>query len=158
MDKGKEKCEMLKAIRAYVAEKYGVDYIPSECNHQGKCLGTCPKCDAELEYIQKQLEEKGINDIANDAKLSEIVEKYMSEPASDENIIDIKLEGDVAIPEEEGEINMPRLEGDVHWPRLEGSVHWPWLEGADSENSSQRPENSFFCPDETDDIDDLDDY
>ena len=140
MDKGKEKCEMLKAIRAYVAEKYGVDYIPSECNHQGKCLGTCPKCDAELEYIQKQLEEKGINDIANDAKLSEMVEKYMSEPASDENIIDIKLEGDVAIPEEEGEINMPRLED------------------ADSENSSQRPENSFFCPDETDDIDDLDDY
>ena len=53
MDKGKEKCEILKAIRAYVAEKYCLDYTPSECNHRGKCRGTCPKCDAELEYLQK---------------------------------------------------------------------------------------------------------
>lgn len=56
MDKGKEKCEILKAIRAYVAEKYGLDYTPSACNHQGKCHGTCPKCDTELENIQSQLE------------------------------------------------------------------------------------------------------
>lgn len=47
MDKGKEKCEILKSIRAYVAEKYGLDYTPSECNHWSKCRGTCPKCDAE---------------------------------------------------------------------------------------------------------------
>lgn len=68
MDKGKEKCEILKAIRAYVAEKYCLDYTLSECNHWGKCSGTCPKCDAELEYLQKQLEKKGITDITNDSK------------------------------------------------------------------------------------------
>ena len=76
MDKGKEKCEILKAIRAYVAEKYGLDYTPSECNHRGKCRGTCPKCDAELENIQRQLEKKGITDITNDSKLSEMVDKF----------------------------------------------------------------------------------
>ena len=83
MDKGKEKCEILKAIRAYLAEKYCLDYTPSECNHRGKCRGTCPKCDAELEYLQKQLEKKGITDFTNDSKLSEMVEKYLSNSAND---------------------------------------------------------------------------
>lgn len=84
MDKGKEKCEILKAIRAYVAEKYGLDYTPSECNHRGKCRGTCPKCDAELENIQRQLEKKGITDITNDTKLSKMVEDYLLTPTNDE--------------------------------------------------------------------------
>ena len=100
MDKGKEKCEILKAIRAYVAEKYGLDYTPSECNHRGKCRGTCPKCDAELENIQRQLEKKGITDITNDSKLSEMVEKYLSNSANDvdneEGLVpDLPLEGDM---------------------------------------------------------------
>ena len=43
MDKGKEKCEILKAIRAYVAEKYGLEYTATECTHKGDCPGTCPK-------------------------------------------------------------------------------------------------------------------
>ena len=53
MSKGKEKCEILKAIRTYVADKYGVEYTPSECNHKGECQGTCPKCDGELADLQK---------------------------------------------------------------------------------------------------------
>lgn len=60
MSKGKEKCEILKAIRTYVADKYGVEYTPSECNHKGECQGTCPKCDGELADLQKKLEAKGI--------------------------------------------------------------------------------------------------
>lgn len=114
MDKGKEKCEILKAIRAYVAEKYCLDYTPSECNHWGKCSGTCPKCDAELEYLQKQLEKKGITDITNDSKLSEMVEKYLSNSANDvdneEMVIGVlKPLDDIYATE-----GMPKpLEGDV---------------------------------------------
>ena len=130
MDKGKEKCEILKAIRAYVAEKYGLDYTPSACNHQGKCRGTCPKCDTELESIQSQLEKKGITDITNDTKLIEMVENYQSKPANVENddymsvgvpepLVDIyategmpnPLEGDVVI--EEGLVPDQPLEGDA---------------------------------------------
>ena len=130
MDKGKEKCEILKAIRAYVAEKYGLDYTPSACNHQGKCHGTCPKCDTELESIQSQLEKKGITDITNDTKLIEMVENYQSKPANVENddymsvgvpepLVDIyategmpnPLEGDVVI--EEGLVPDQPLEGDA---------------------------------------------
>lgn len=130
MDKGKEKCEILKAIRAYLAEKYCLDYTPSECNHRGKCRGTCPKCDAELEYLQKQLEKKGITDITNDTKLSKMVDDYLLKPTNDEEDGDMlvgvpdipvdtyategmpkPLEGDVVI--EEGVVPDQPLEGEV---------------------------------------------
>lgn len=136
MDKGKEKCEILKAIRAYVAEKYCLDYTPSECNHRGKCRGTCPKCDAELEYLQKQLEKKGITDITNDSKLSEMVEKYLSNSANDvdneEMVIGVlkplddiyategmpkPLDGDVVI--EEGLVPDQPIEGDMRHAPIE---------------------------------------
>lgn len=130
MDKGKEKCEILKAIRAYVAEKYGLNYTPSECSHRGKCRGTCPKCDAELADIQEQLEKKGITDITNDTKLSEMVDDDLLKSTKDEEDSDMlvgvpdipvdtyategmpkPLEGDVVI--EEGLVPDQPLEGDV---------------------------------------------
>lgn len=60
---GKEKCEILKRIRKDVADRYGVEYNPTECNHSGDCSGVCPKCDAELKELQRQLESRGITDI-----------------------------------------------------------------------------------------------
>lgn len=63
MSAGKEKCDILRRIRQDVAEKYGLDYSPTECNHQGDCSGTCPKCDAELKDLQRQLALRGITDI-----------------------------------------------------------------------------------------------
>ena len=131
MKKGREKCEILKAIRAYVADKYGIEYTPTECNHKGECRGTCPKCDAELEELQEELEKKGVSDISKDTKLSEMVEKYLSKneskdddsfPTPDDNErtegIPIPLQGDIMqgdiIPfEEEGLIPYPNSEDDV---------------------------------------------
>ena len=60
---GKEKCELLKKIRQHIAEKYGLSYCPTECTHEGDCLGTCPKCDAELVDLQRQLDEKGLSQV-----------------------------------------------------------------------------------------------
>ena len=78
MDKGTEKCELLKAIRTYVAEKYGLVHAATECSHQGDCPGTCPKCDAELADLQRQLKELGITDIAQNKRLSDMVENYIN--------------------------------------------------------------------------------
>ena len=61
--RGKEICEQLRDIRRTVAEKYGLNYSPRECHHEGNCFGTCPICDAELEDLQRQLMEKGIDNI-----------------------------------------------------------------------------------------------
>lgn len=54
--RGKEKCKALKEIRKQIAEKNDIAYAVSECTHQGDCRGTCPKCEAELRYLERQLE------------------------------------------------------------------------------------------------------
>lgn len=110
MEKGKEKCEILKAIRAYVADRYGIEYTPTECNHKGECQGTCHKCDEELDYIQKELEKKRISCISEDDRLSDMVEEYIAcnkgedvDPLSDETDF-MPLQGDMRLVpfEEEG--------------------------------------------------------
>ena len=56
--KGKEKCKILKQIRQKIAEQNDIAYVTSECNHQGECLGTCPKCEQELRQLERELEKR----------------------------------------------------------------------------------------------------
>lgn len=53
--KGKEKCKALKEIRRQIAEKNDIPYVVSQCKHQGDCPGTCPRCEAELRYLEREL-------------------------------------------------------------------------------------------------------
>lgn len=53
--KGKEKCKALKEIRRQVAEANDIPYVVSQCTHKGDCKGTCPKCEAELQYLEREL-------------------------------------------------------------------------------------------------------
>lgn len=53
---GKEKCELLRSIRREIAERNGIEYLSADCHHEGDCLGTCPKCDAEARYLNSELE------------------------------------------------------------------------------------------------------
>ena len=55
MDKSKITCETLKAIRKQVADANGIVYTPAKCNFEGVCSGTCPACEQEREYIEKQI-------------------------------------------------------------------------------------------------------
>jgi len=55
MTKGKRICGVLKTIRKQVADANEIKYEPRECNHQGECRGTCPACEAEVRYIEQQL-------------------------------------------------------------------------------------------------------
>ena len=56
MTKGKAICKVLKDIRKQVADANDIEYEPRECNHQGECQGTCPACEREVSYIEKQLD------------------------------------------------------------------------------------------------------
>ena len=58
MFKGKRTCKILKEIRKQIAENNDIEYITSECKHQGDCLGTCPKCEAEVRYLERELEKR----------------------------------------------------------------------------------------------------
>lgn len=52
---GKKVCASLKQVRKQIADANGIPYEVTECQHQGNCKGTCPKCEAELRYIENQL-------------------------------------------------------------------------------------------------------
>ena len=55
---GKAKCKALKEIRQKIAEENDIEYVVSECTYQGECTGTCPRCEAELRYLEKELERR----------------------------------------------------------------------------------------------------
>lgn len=55
MERGKKLCNELKAIRKQIADANEIEYSPNECTHQGECKGTCPKCEAEMRYIENEL-------------------------------------------------------------------------------------------------------
>lgn len=52
---GKKVCASLKQVRKQIADANGIPYEVTECQHQGNCKGTCPKCESELRYIENQL-------------------------------------------------------------------------------------------------------
>jgi len=58
MYKGKRTCKILKEIRAQIAAENDIAFVTSECKHQGDCAGTCPKCEAEVRYLEKELEKR----------------------------------------------------------------------------------------------------
>lgn len=57
---GKEKCNKLKEIRKDVANKIGIELNQTQCTYSGECTGTCPKCKAEEEKLNKALLTKAV--------------------------------------------------------------------------------------------------
>jgi hypothetical protein len=56
--KGRDKCKILKEIRMKIAEENGIEFAVSNCTHKGDCRGTCPKCESEVKYLEKELEKR----------------------------------------------------------------------------------------------------
>ena len=52
---GKEKCRILKQIRAEIARENDIEWVVSECKHKGNCKGTCPKCEQEVRQLENAL-------------------------------------------------------------------------------------------------------
>ncbi len=55
MKRGKRICSELKAVRRRIADENGIELHQDECKHTGDCLGTCPKCEAEVRYLEQAL-------------------------------------------------------------------------------------------------------
>ena len=55
MTKGKSTCKLLKSIRQQIADANGISYRPKECQHKGDCAGTCPACEEEIRYLEREL-------------------------------------------------------------------------------------------------------
>lgn len=53
---GKQKCNILKNIRRDIAKANDIPLEIPECTHKGDCLGTCPRCEAEVRFLERGLE------------------------------------------------------------------------------------------------------
>ncbi len=61
MARGKKTCKILKDIRRQIAEVNDIEFVTSECRYKGDCLGTCPKCEAEVRYLEQQLRSRQLS-------------------------------------------------------------------------------------------------
>ncbi len=55
---GKQKCAILKEIRRDIAKKNDINIRIDECTHKGECRGTCPRCEAEVRILEREIERK----------------------------------------------------------------------------------------------------
>lgn len=55
---GKQKCRILREIRREIAKNNDIEYVTAECTFKGNCRGTCPKCESEVLYLERELEKR----------------------------------------------------------------------------------------------------
>ena len=58
MEHGKYICNALKAVRLDIARANGIEYTPKACKHEGECAGTCPACESEIRYLEREIARK----------------------------------------------------------------------------------------------------
>lgn len=52
---GKHICNALKQVRIDIARANGINYAPRECHHEDDCAGTCPACESEMRYLEREI-------------------------------------------------------------------------------------------------------
>ena len=144
---GKDKCKILRDIRRRIAEENDIELVTRECEHKGSCRGTCPKCEAELRYLESALARRralgkrvtvaalalGVTATMSACRLPEIILKPGGELEGDVPMVTpdpeptdepVILDGDVAYAPDalEGETALPP---DDEWFELEGDVAVP---------------------------------
>jgi len=58
MNPGKNRCEYLKEVRRRIATENNIPLEQRECTFKGECSGTCPFCEAEMRYLEKELHKR----------------------------------------------------------------------------------------------------
>ena len=112
-------CRHLKAVRRDIADKNDIELIQEECTHEGPCMGTCPKCEQEVRYLEEKLSERkrlgkaasviGVAaTIAGSIALSSCNHPLGGDPLPPEGmIIEQPLEGDPYYPEDSTSTQIP---------------------------------------------------
>lgn len=55
MNRGKDICKELKAVRKRIAEENDIVLEIPECTYKGPCKGTCPRCESEVRFLESEL-------------------------------------------------------------------------------------------------------
>lgn len=116
--KGKDRCKILKDIRKRIADENDIEFIVSECKHKGDCLGTCPKCESELRYLERELEKRrAIGKKVTVAGLAISVTLATSSCVSD--LFSQPTAGALMPPESSEETHLAPLDGETEPPEVE---------------------------------------
>lgn len=68
---GKDICKELKSIRRSIAKENHITMDIPDCHFKGACLGTCPRCEEELQHLENELAKRiSIGKIATVAGIS----------------------------------------------------------------------------------------
>lgn len=58
MTRGKNICNQLKAVRRNIADENNILLEIEECTYKGECRGTCPRCEAEVRFLENALADR----------------------------------------------------------------------------------------------------
>ena len=143
---GKQKCKILKEIRRDIAKANGIPLDIPECSHKGDCPGTCPRCEAEVRFLERNLEAKrkrglkiaiaGISAglVAVNATSCDVIDRIgniiqneelqgdMVIESSDGLIAATDTETEISKPGELEETSVVTLQGDVPMTELTGEI------------------------------------
>lgn len=125
---GKAKCELLKALRKDISQRYGIQYRERECNHEGDCPGTCPLCEAELESLTQQIkviapEKLEVSDEI--MKLCQLNKSFSSDTLSETESPEAEIHGlEGKIRTRGGDATIPPVEGEILPPGLPEPPHF----------------------------------
>ena len=111
MSKGKQTCKILKEIRKQIAAENDIEFVTSECTYHGDCLGTCPKCEAEVRYLERELEKR--QRMGKAAVFAGMTIGTLCAATSCERLIPRPLEGDVPYYPDSTEMQNDSISNDV---------------------------------------------
>lgn len=94
---GKNICRQLKAIRRRVADENQIPLEQHECTYEGDCDGTCPRCDAEVKYLEQELHRRMT--LGKAAAVAGVAMTMALASCATEGD-PLPLEGDIYIPED----------------------------------------------------------
>lgn len=147
--KGKAKCKALKEIRRQIAETNDIPYAVSQCTYQGDCKGTCPKCEAELKYLERELAlRQSLGKAVAVTGISVGVCASLT-ACTPEDLLKY-IPGYEYEEVTAGEAPMPVTTTTLPSDDIEGEVEW--VEPEDETSDSETPESPENAP--TDEIDD----
>lgn len=110
---GKQKCKILKEIRQKIADENNIPYVTRECSHTGECSGTCPFCESEVRYLDRELKKRA--SLGKGIKIAAVC-AGVALTVSGCSVIDATIER-VTKPTAEPEII--ELSGEVAWPEYQ---------------------------------------
>lgn len=94
---GKNICSQLKEIRRRVADENNIPLEQHDCTYEGDCDGTCPRCEAEVKYLEQELHRRMT--IGKVAAVAGVALSMAAFTSCTEGKVEEPLTGDIYIPE-----------------------------------------------------------